>query len=80
LADIEKKKTGVSHPAMYFAVQGLFSGVATAISTGLVWVNLKGSFLWLVPWIIIAGCVVSVVMTIFLPKEVNNIGKDKKEN
>ena len=80
LADIEKKKTGVSHPAMYFAVQGLFSGVATAISTGLVWVNLKGSFLWLVPWIIIAGCVVSVVMTIFLPKEVNDIGKNKKEN
>ena len=80
LADIEKKKTGVSHPAMYFAVQGLFSGVATAISTGLVWVNLKGTALWLVPLIIIAGCFVSVAITRYLPKEVNNIGKDKKDN
>ena len=41
IAADEKAKTGVSHPAMYFAIQGLFGAVVTAISTGLVWVNLK---------------------------------------
>ena len=37
----EKKKTGVSHPAMYFAVQGLFSAGISAIATGLIWINVK---------------------------------------
>ena len=84
LAEIERKKTGVSHPAMYFAVQGLFSGIATAISTGIVWVNLKdfggGAYVWLMPFIVVAGCIISLIATKFLPIAVNNIGKDKKEN
>ena len=34
LAAEDEDKTGISHSAMYFAVQGLFSGVATGIATG----------------------------------------------
>ena len=41
IAADEKAKTGVSHPAMYFAIQGLFGAGVTAISTGLVWINIK---------------------------------------
>jgi len=83
IADNERKATGISHPAMYFAIQGLFGGVATAISTGLVWVNLKniggGEFIWLMPLIVIAGGLVSMMATKFMPKEVSEIGKSNKK-
>ena len=54
IAADEKAKTGVSHPAMYFAIQGLFGAGITAISTGIVWVNIKNipssnSFFFAVP-------------------------------
>lgn len=81
IADNEKKATGISHPAMYFAIQGLFGGVATAISTGLVWVNIKniegGQFVWLMPIIVIVGGLVSMIMTKFMSKDVSEIGKVK---
>ena len=85
IADNERKATGISHPAMYFAVQGLFGGVATAISTGLVWVNLKniggGQFIWLMPIVVMFGGLVSMFMTKFMDKEVSEIGKiqEKKD-
>ncbi|MBO4572589.1 MAG: MFS transporter [Clostridia bacterium] len=43
LAAEEEKRSGVSHSAMYFAVQGLFGGVSTGIATGLILVALKES-------------------------------------
>ena len=82
LAENERKETGISHPAMYFAIQGLFSGVATAISTGIVWVNLKnlggGQFIWLMPIVVIIGGLVSMCMTKFMGKDVSEIGKIKE--
>ena len=82
LAENERKETGISHPAMYFAIQGLFSGVATAISTGIVWVNLKnlggGQFIWLMPIVVIIGGLVSMCMTKFMGKDVGEIGKIKE--
>lgn len=84
LADMEQKTTGISHPAMFFAVQGLFSGIATAVSTGLVWVNLKaadnGAYVWVMPLIVAAACAVSLVATAFLSKEVCDIGKISKKD
>ncbi|MCQ2437261.1 MAG: MFS transporter, partial [Clostridia bacterium] len=82
LAAIEKEQTGISHPAMYFAIQGLASGVATAISTGLVWVNLKrigdGSKVYLMPFIIALAVFLSLVMSKTMPKEIDRIGKETK--
>ncbi len=76
LAVIEKRETGVSHPAMYFAIQGLVGAVATAISTGLIWVNLKANdAVWLTPIIVIAGSIVSLAATWFMSDRVCNIGK-----
>lgn len=76
LAAIEKKETGVSHPAMYFAIQGLAGAVATALSTGLIWVNLKAhDAVWMTPIVVIAGSIVSLVATKFMSKKVCNIGK-----
>lgn len=83
LADNERKATGISHPAMYFAIQGLFGGVATALSTGIVWVNLKnlggGQFVWVMPIVVIVGGLVSMVMTKLMAKDVSEIGKVQEE-
>jgi hypothetical protein len=76
LAAIEKKETGVSHPAMYFAIQGLSGAVATALSTGLIWVNLKShDLVWLTPAVVIVGSIVSLIATKFMSENVCNIGK-----
>ena len=76
IATTEKKETGVSHPAMYFAIQGLVGAVASAISTGIIWVNLKANeAIWLAPLVVMAGSIVSLVATKFMSKQVCNIGK-----
>ena len=84
LADNERRATGISHPAMYFAIQGLFGGVASAVSTGLIWVNLKdlsgGQFVWLMPVIVIIGGCISLILTNFMPKEISQIGQDKHKD
>ena len=83
IADNERRETGISHPAMYFAIQGLFGGVASALSTGIVWVNLKniggGQFIWIMPLVVILGGLVSMVMTKLMSKDVSEIGKVGKK-
>ena len=76
LASIERKETGISHPAMYFAIQGLTGALATALSTGIIWVNLKAhNAVWLAPIVVIAGSIVSLLLTKFMGEKVCNIGK-----
>jgi Na+/melibiose symporter-like transporter len=76
LAVREKEKTGISHPAMYFAVQGLVGGVSTGISTGLIWVTLKNTGnTWMMGIVVATACLLSLLFTKFLPESLNNIGK-----
>lgn len=77
LAVKEKEETGISHPAMYFAVQGLVGGVSTGISTGLIWVNLKNTGnTWMMGIIVAAACVISLILALkFLPKSLDNVGR-----
>lgn len=80
LAVMEKKETGVSHPAMYFAIQGLVGAVASALSTGLIWVNLKDNDLvWVAPIVVIVGAAASLAATMFMSKKICNIGKANAE-
>lgn len=85
LAADEEEKTGVSNSAMYFAVQGLFSGVATGIGSGVVLTALKGSetsgsgairFLTI---ICAAGTFTAFLLSYVLPKSVTNIGRAEHE-
>ena len=76
LAALQKRETGESNPAMYFAVQGLFSGVATAISTGLVWVNIKEDYAWLLPVIVFVTTAIALGLSFLLPKKINSVGMD----
>ena len=85
LAADEEKKTGISNSAMYFAVQGLFSGVATGIGTGIVLTALKGSeanptsAIKYMTLISAAACVVALVFTKLLPQSIIYMGKQSKD-
>ena len=85
LAAEEEARTGVSNSAMYFAVQGLFDGVAAGIGTGLVLTALKqasrgegrGAIVYLT---LISGLatLAATALSVILPKSVLDIGKEKK--
>ena len=88
LAADEEKKTGISNSAMYFAVQGLFAGVASGIGGAFMLNLLKKSepviegtpntiFITLVASVAMA---VSLVLMVFLPKTVLRMGKEEKGN
>ncbi len=79
LASKEEEKTGVSHSAMYFAVQGLFSGVFTGLATGLVLVLLKQTGHINVMTLISAlGCLLAFGLIFILPKRVKTLGKENQ--
>lgn len=85
LAADDEKRTGISHSAMYFAVQGLFSGVATGIGAGVVLTALKGSenagsdAIIFLTAISALGCLVAYVLTFILPDSIKNLGKTEKQ-
>ncbi|MBR2969252.1 MAG: MFS transporter [Clostridia bacterium] len=81
LAQREKERTGKSVSPMYFAVQGLFEGVAAGIGTGLILVQLKdhNAILWL-PVIVAVCCVIAFGMSFAFPKEISQMGKETKES
>ena len=84
LAAEEEEKTGVSNSAMYFAVQGLFAGVATGLGTGVVLTALKGSesaasgAIRYMTLIAAGGTLLSFALTYTLPKSIAGLGKAEK--
>ena len=85
LAAEEEEKDGIGNSAMYFAVQGLFDGVATGIGVGIVLTALKqgskgegrGAILFLT-LISAAATLGAAALSVILPKSVLEIGKEKK--
>ena len=85
MAAEDAEKTGKSNPAMYFAIQGLFTAVVGAVSTGLIWPNLRNVTLpeneffgtHLMPYIAILACVVSFIVSMKLPKSYDALGKEQ---
>jgi|LSQX01.2.fsa_nt_gb GPH family glycoside/pentoside/hexuronide:cation symporter len=81
----ELKATGKSHPSMYFAMQGLCTALVGALSTSIVWLNIKEITLpdnpvfgaHLMPYIVMIACVVAIIAANFMPKEYNEMGKEK---
>lgn len=90
LAAEEEEETGRSHSAMYFAVQGLFAGVASGIATGIVLTALKkasedvtnGGFsaIWLMTAICAGAVLVALVLTRFLPDSLKKLGMKKESD
>ena len=80
LAAEEEKKTGISNAAMYFAVQGLFAGVASGIGGQAVLTFLKKFDIVRYMTPICAGAMVlAFALTFLLPKSVINMGKKIKD-
>ena len=73
------EETGNKVSGMYFAVQGLFQGVATGIGGGAICALLKEfDVIYLLPIIVCLTCVISFVMSFWFPRTINNIGKINK--
>ena len=80
LAADEEQQTGISNSAMYFAVQGLFSGVATGIGAGVVLTALKTqNAITYLTLISAAGTLIAFIFTFFLPASVRRIGLNTKK-
>lgn len=81
LASEDEKRTGIKHSAMYFAVQGLFGGVATGLATGAVLVALKQNFGAMTYLTLICGvaCLIACALTFILPKSINALGKSENK-
>ncbi len=77
LALEDERRTGIKHSAMYFAVQGLFSGVATGLATGVVLTALKetGGAMIYMSLICGAASLAAFALTWILPKSLNTLGK-----
>lgn len=76
LAAEEEQKTGVSNAAMYFAVQGLFAGVASGIGGTAVLTLLKttDNVRWMTP-ICAVGVLAAFLLTFLLPRSIRDMGK-----
>ncbi|MBR6271070.1 MAG: MFS transporter [Lachnospiraceae bacterium] len=76
LASEEEKKTGISNAAMYFAVQGLFAGVASGIGGQAVLTLLKTSDLvrFMTP-VCAAAVMIAFALTFKLPESIREMGK-----
>lgn len=81
LAAEEEERTGVANSAMYFAVQGLFSGVASGIATGVVLTALKKAGTGAVGYMTLIcalGTAAAFALTFILPKSLIKMGKRDK--
>jgi len=85
LAAEELEKTGKSHPSMYFAMQGLFTAIVAAISTSIVWLNIRGLVFnneiffgaHLMLYIVALSCFVAIILAFFLPKSFSQLGRSE---
>lgn len=86
IAAEEKKRTGRSHPSMYFAVQGIVNSIVAAVGPGLIWVNLRnvsvnGNDLFgthAMTYIVMLFSVLAILACNLLPKEYDALGKKSK--
>ena len=80
LATDEYNRTGNRVSTMYFAVEGLFEGIAAGIATGVILVTLKDiDNISLLPLIVCAACIVCFVLSLVFPKDIAFIGKVRKD-
>lgn len=80
LAAEEEKRTGISNAAMYFAVQGLFAGVASGIGGQAVLTMMKtNNVVKYMTLVCVIAVLVAFVLSFMLPKSVTLMGKKDSE-
>lgn len=81
LAQKELQRNGNSVSGMYFAVQGLFEGVAAGIATGPILTLLKDKdVIYLLPIIVIITCVISFIMSFGFSDDIKYMSKNVDMN
>ena len=76
LAKAEYERTGKTVATMYFAVEGLFEGIAAGIATGFILVNLKAyDVISLLPIIVAICCAIAFGISFVFPKSIKELGK-----
>ena len=76
LAKAEFERTGKTVATMYFAVEGLFEGIAAGIATGFILVNLKAyDVISLLPIIVAICCAIAFAISFVFPKSIKLLGK-----
>ena len=77
LAQRELQLRNNSVSSMYFAVQGLFEGIAAGIATGPILTALKDhDVIYFLPVVVIICCAIAFVMSFFFPDEIKYMSKD----
>ncbi len=80
LAHLEHEEKGISVSSMYFAVEGVFSGISAGIATGPILVYLKDSGnIRFLPLVIIATSAVGFLLSFAFPKSIAQMGKVTKK-
>ena len=85
IAADEEKKTGISHSAMYFAVQGLFSGAVAGLGGGAFLTFLKGIEIfskagtYYITVFSAISCLIAFGLCFALPKSIALLGRKNKE-
>lgn len=81
LACVEMEKTGKEVASMYFAVQGIFEGIASGVASGLILVYLKANdVILLLPIIVAITSLVAFMMSFAFHKNIAFMGKEGKES
>ena len=83
IAAEQKRQTGVSHPSMYFAVQGIVNSIVGALGPGLIWPNLRNVSIGgndlagthAMTYFVIVFCILAIVAANKLPKEYDQWGR-----
>ena len=80
LAQKEFERTGNNVSSMFFAVQGLFEGVAAGIATGPILVALKDNdVISLLPIIVVICCMTAFILSFFFSEDISLMGNIKSE-
>ena len=80
ISELEYQRTGKTVSAMYFAVQGIFEGIAAGIATGIILTALKNfDCIWLLPIIASITCVIGFIMSYGFNDDVKLMGMKKFE-
>ncbi|MBQ7387620.1 MAG: MFS transporter [Clostridia bacterium] len=80
LAQKEYERSGNGVSSMYFAVEGLFEGIAAGIATGPILVSLKNyNVISLLPIIVAVCCMSAFALSFAFPKEISLMGKRSEE-